>query len=561
METSTTIRRMLAGNKIRVPDYQRAYSWETGTDRPVNVFFSDLTDHIVSSSRSPYYFGHFLFEKKSDGLYDVIDGQQRLTTIVIFLCALFGKLKKLRPLTEDEEETYEDMIRRHATVRFETVRYDRDLFTGYVIDRSRTDTNGLQTESAKRIVAAFNYFTHKLAGMDEPALLKLLDAVRDAACTVHQVANETEAVQMFIFQNSRGKKPSNMEIVKAKFMYCVHLHGGEEKDSLMEKIKDRFETVYRSISSIESRIDEDDVLIYVARVYFNSLREAKPVDRINGQLAGTDPLPFIEAFTRLLATGFEHLSVFFNRDEREPGPIHSLISLDGIAVALPFIIKAYAFALPKAETEQLCVALESILLRDRLIGRGADLAKRLEEDFQRFTEEKPNIQPIIDRIKWMKEVKADNYYWAFWCNDELKRVLQGYIQPKHAKFLLWKYENYLKGKGQPGYFLRYDDIQDPQWEHIAPQTENGEQEAAGYCAYDDEFRQKYLDCLGNYLLLSGSHNPSIGNESFRTVKRPSYTQLFQQREIQEMTEGDEIWDKEKIDKRKQKIIRFVMENV
>jgi hypothetical protein len=397
--------------------------------------------------------------------------------------------------------------------------------------------------------------------MDESVWLKLLRAVSEASCTTHQVANESEAVQMFIFQNNRGKKPTNLEIVKARFMYCVHLYGGEEKEPLMEKIRRRFEKIYQSISSIEHRIDEDNILSYTVRAYFDSLREPNPLDRINRQLAGANPLPFIEKFTGSLADSFEHLSVFYNRDERVFRQMHSLISLGGIAVALPFIIKAYSFGLSREKIGRLCAALESILLRDRLIGRGADLAKRLEDVFQRFTAELPDIQPVLDRIEWMKGMKKENYYWVFWCNDELERVLQGYIHPNHAKFLLWKYENHLLSRGKAGYFLRYDSIQCPHLEHIAPKTENGEQEAAGFCAYDDEFREKYVDCLGNYLLLSEPHNQSIGNRPFHTVKRPSYTQLLQQQEIREMTEGNELWDKEKIDRRKEKIIRFVMKNI
>jgi len=48
MEASTTIKQMLAGNKIFVPTYQRAYSWETGFEESksskqhTNVFLSDL---------------------------------------------------------------------------------------------------------------------------------------------------------------------------------------------------------------------------------------------------------------------------------------------------------------------------------------------------------------------------------------------------------------------------------------------------------------------------------------------------------------------------------------
>ena len=93
MEPSTTITQMLAGNKIFVPAYQRAYSWETETDKnkvnkQTNVFLSDLVDYNKSSSTTPYYFGHFLFEERQINLFGVIDGQQRLTTIVIFLSAL-----------------------------------------------------------------------------------------------------------------------------------------------------------------------------------------------------------------------------------------------------------------------------------------------------------------------------------------------------------------------------------------------------------------------------------------------------------------------------------------
>ncbi|MGP1447607.1 MAG: GmrSD restriction endonuclease domain-containing protein [Candidatus Limimorpha sp.] len=60
--------------------------------------------------------------------------------------------------------------------------------------------------------------------------------------------------------------------------------------------------------------------------------------------------------------------------------------------------------------------------------------------------------------------------------------------------------------------------------------------------------------------MSAQHNESIGNKSFVDVKRPTYTQLRQQREIQDMTKADKTWDKEKILKRKEKIIKFIMEN-
>ncbi len=99
MEVSTTIREMMANNEIYVPDYQRAYSWETPEENTkskthTDVFYADIEEYKNSKAKAPFYFGHFLYEEKSKNKYAIIDGQQRLTTIVIFLSVLFGLIQK-----------------------------------------------------------------------------------------------------------------------------------------------------------------------------------------------------------------------------------------------------------------------------------------------------------------------------------------------------------------------------------------------------------------------------------------------------------------------------------
>lgn len=91
------------------------------------------------------------------------------------------------------------------TYRFSTVDYDNQLFRDYVINKVKTDRNGLETESQKRIVAAYDYFVSQLNAYDEESLHDILEAVVNATCTTHTVKDETEAIQMFIFQNNRGK--------------------------------------------------------------------------------------------------------------------------------------------------------------------------------------------------------------------------------------------------------------------------------------------------------------------------------------------------------------------
>ncbi|MFZ4797856.1 MAG: DUF262 domain-containing protein [Bacteroidia bacterium] len=568
MEASTTVNKMLAGNKIFVPTYQRAYSWETpfednsrNTKTHTDIYFQDLLDYNRSSIETPYYFGHFLFEEKGGNSFGVIDGQQRLTTIIIFLSALFSRIKEFKTLTEEQDFLYKSMVKLGANYTFATVHYDNQLFIDYVLTQSKKDKNGIETESAKRIVNAFDFFTQSFADKDEKFLTKMLQTVSEATCTTHPVKNESEAIQMFIFQNNRGKKPSNLEIIKAQFMYNVHLYGGEEKDSLIEEIKNRFEKIYKSISLIDYKIDEDEILTFTLRVHFNSLWESNAIEKINKLLSEENSIAFIKSFTNSLAVSFEHLTTFFGKDERENIEIHSLITLGGFALTIPFVIKAYTFGLQTKEICKICSVMEDMALRHKLIGTRAELTSRINDVYQKFTTEQPDIKPIIDRIEWLKNVTNDNGWWAYWNKNELEKSIQGGMHHSTAKFILWKYENYLENQGKRGYTVtRFDKIESPHLEHIAPQTPtNGEPIAAGYCEYNEAFKNQYIDCLGNYLLLSAPHNESIGNKPFK-IKRESYTKLAQQREIQSMTLETEIWDIEKISQRKEKIMKFIIEN-
>lgn len=384
----------------------------------------------------------------------------------------------------------------------------------------------------------------------------MLDTIQNASCTTHSVKDASEAIQMFIFQNNRGKKPSNLEIIKAQFMFNVHLYGGEEKEGLIKEIKDRFEEIYKSISSIEYRINEDDVLVYTLRVHFNSLWETNVIEKIYRLLSEADPIPFIKSFTQSLAISFEHLTTFFGKDEREYLEIHSLVTLGEIGIAIPFIIKTYKFGLPINQINLLCSKLEAMVLRHRLIGTRAEITSRLNDVYQKFTSENPDITPINVRIDWMKTTQ--DWWWSYWGNKELERSIQGRINHTTAKYLLWKYENHLEKQGKNGYTAtRFDKIVSPELEHIAPQTENPE---TGYDRYDEEFINQYINCLGNYLLLSKSHNCSVGNKPF-AEKSNSYNHLEQQREIQKMTAESATWTREHILQRKDKIVKFVIENI
>ena len=129
------------------------------------------------------------------------------------------------------------------------------------------------------------------------------------------------------------------------------------------------------------------------------------------------------------------------------------------------------------------------------------------------------------------------------------------------KFLLWKYENHLRSQGMQGYSpMRFDQIEYPELEHIAP-TAEPQTRPHGYDEYDEEFCKQYINCLGNYLLLSKRHNTSIHNDPF-PKKHQDYEYLEQQREIKALVPNPQegLWSRELIRTRKETIVAFIMDN-
>ena len=257
-----------------------------------------------------------------------------------------------------------------------------------------------------------------------------------------------------------------------------------------------------------------------------------------------------------------HLRTFYCEDEREFHELHSIAALGRIGIAMPFIVKAYKFGLSKDDLRRLCVSLESLLVRHRLIRTRAVMESRLENSFKEFSETNPRIEGIVSRIAEMKEAESNSGSWwsSYWNNDALNKAIEGgHVNHQIAKFILWKYENSLELSGKSGYRLtRFENVRDPELEHISPIAPKGESPYNGYDVYDEDFESLYLNCLGNYLLLSESHNRSLRNGPF-IEKRKSYNKLEQQREIQRMTKDEETWTRIHIQKRNDILVKFIID--
>lgn len=88
--------------QFEIPAYQRAYSWE---EKQIKQFIEDL-----KTATTHYYLGHFLFETSANNTLLIIDGQQRLTTCVIFFSSLKNELTNRKQKGEATNVDMDDIV-------------------------------------------------------------------------------------------------------------------------------------------------------------------------------------------------------------------------------------------------------------------------------------------------------------------------------------------------------------------------------------------------------------------------------------------------------------------
>ena len=83
-----TLEQFLSGKAFAIPSYQRDYAWET---RNIDELWEDIAESV--ESQSSHYLGTFILSRgTSDGRYNLVDGQQRLTTVTMLANALVEHL-------------------------------------------------------------------------------------------------------------------------------------------------------------------------------------------------------------------------------------------------------------------------------------------------------------------------------------------------------------------------------------------------------------------------------------------------------------------------------------
>lgn len=506
-----------------VPDYQREYVWKV--DDQVEQFIMDLDNEYQPEQKDQngYFLGSVIIVKNGEK-HDVIDGQQRLTTIVITMCALRDLLKdRLDTLdkkgleylkTIEEWLSSYDINSEENLIRLDLQYEESRGFISRLIE-GQTNTFA-ETASVKKMADAYDHIRDYLKYQLQDSLNGLISFARFFLTKVELVVIESEnlssALKIFETINQRGASLNAMDLVK-------NLIFSQIKEEQFSAIK----TTWKSITNnLESCGESDNPLRFLryflmARYHHGILREDdiyKWIISAEGELSlqyKTRPMVLVKELEKL-SERYANLvnatneAAYWRENIRFPnvsniGYINKYRSRQHLVLLMALDISCSDDVM-----DFLGAQLESFLFFTNTM---VIQSKTYE---QRFTQWAVKLRDVKTKAEVANVVSATLIPFVVERLDEFKErfsIINDYnFTPQYRqRYVLGRLENHIRHLcGFPE--KSQQAIQQMQIEHILPQTvrnapENGE--------FSDANRTSYLYKLGNVTLLESTINQSVNN--------------------------------------------------
>ena len=568
MEDKTTIEKLFfeKGIQFAIPAYQRAFSWEYDKDKKqIEQFITDIKEQDPAKK---YFLGHFLFEKeKSDeNKYWVIDGQQRLTTVVIFFSCLIRELEKREPEmggqildnNGDKVEPWrirETYIKLGKNYKFSTVEYDNLFFESLIYQN--TDTGNVYDSKSKiRIARAKSVFEEILSKTEISKILNWRKIIDEAVITTFKVEEKIQATQIFAFQNDRGKDLTSLEKLKAYLMhkvYAVSDSEGENPEKCIRNIELEFSDIYKQSEKIS--YEEDRVLGFHITAYLPSGENAlNCVKSAISKVDNNEKEKWINDFVRNLKETFYTIEIIEKKEETN-NIIADALLLDA-QNTIPLLIKLYHFHKNDENAIiQIMELVENILFK--LYYKSADYRTNNLPNIARHYE--GNYEELKNKLLYCsKHGFQDGWNFTGSCINFFTKNTYHYYSS--IKYILWKYENYLRNNERarlltPNDFKnKYETKRKENTiDHITPQNPN-------FTEYTEEFKNEYLNNIGNLgLMVWGDNSEKKDNNPIEKLYLFD-KDFFSNKKIKEVLETSKTWSEKEIMDRKNKILEFIFEN-
>ena len=231
-KTENNTLRKLFGNGLtyNIPRFQRDYSWDL---EQWEDLWSDIIETMSVDGDSAHYMGYLVLQSTNDKNFDVIDGQQRLTTCSLLVLAILNNLKKLIESGDDPENNkqrleqirnsyigYLDPVTLISKSKLTLNRNNNRFYQTYIVPLSNIPQRGLLA-SNHLLRKAFEWFDRQVFNYVKNSdnkgqvLAKFVEDLSDNLFfTVITVTDELNAYKVFETLNSRGIRLSSTDLLK-----------------------------------------------------------------------------------------------------------------------------------------------------------------------------------------------------------------------------------------------------------------------------------------------------------------------------------------------------------
>ena len=504
-----------------IPYYQRPYAWK---EEQAEVLFDDLFDFYKSETEEGYFLGSIvLIQKESEAKADVIDGQQRLTTLTILLSALASLL---------EEEKFKNNICAHilepgnellnlkSKPRLTLRETDKEFFSYYVQELHFEELGKLgdkcpeldKNPSRINIKKNSQLFLQKIEknlhnnpdNIKKFAIFLVNQCFLVAVCT----PNQDSACRVFSVLNSRGLDLQTTDIIKADII--DKLVTDEEQDEYSKR--------WEKMENDLGRDDFDYLFTCVRMIYAKEKRKKSDLkefrhhvirkgcdDEVNPQALISELEPYAIALATVLAKNYEAVSHAeevntYLRWLSEIG--HS----DWIPVAIRFLFLSRNENVPEYvkrffnRLERLAAYMHICALNvNNRIKRYNDVIKELDGEYS-FGSPVQAVELTDEEKGKMRETLNGNIY---------------NLTPQRRKYLILRLNSFVSDGA-----VSYYDHSKATIEHVLPQTVHDNTEWAKLWP-DEQLREEWVHRIANLVPLIKSRNSKARNFDF-AIKDSAY---------------------------------------
>jgi hypothetical protein len=522
-KTENNTFRKLIGNGLayRIPRFQRDYSW---TEDEWEDLWADLLGTLKPGGDPAHYMGYLVLQSSDDKVFEVIDGQQRITTISLIVLAVLKNLQRQVEGGNDPEANqrrldqirqiyigYLDPVTLVSRPKLTLNRNNSSYYQDYLVPLGHLPQRGFRA-SEHLLRRAFEWFDRHVAdhlrdsaGEEGMRLARFVEDMSDRLFfTVITVTDELNAYKVFETLNARGVRLSATDLLK-NYLFSVLDRSGTERreDHELRALEERWENMVGRLGA-ESFPD-------FLRMHWNSrrtfARQAELFKTIRGQVRTRE-----EAF-QLLRDMEQDLDAYLALTSPElsdwPATDKQLaLTLRTFSVRQPFpLLMAAKRTFGAEDFSALLKACVVVSLRYNVIC-GYSTGEQ-ERTYNAAAERigKGETTTLSAALSSLQAIyPADAHFRAAFAEKVIRTTQTR--NKRVARYILCAIEKHLAHQD-------YDYTSDSfNIEHVLPQNP-----VAGWESFTDEEAEAMTYRLGNMTLMHAGANRDLGNTPYAT-KRP-----------------------------------------